>query len=260
MRLALAAIVVLLIAFVAVYAATRNLPGPNPPPGPCGAAGAGCPPPQTCVGGVCVDSALGGLIKAAQAPASALYSGLAELSAAFQLAYGPHVAGLSAAAAAAGLPTPDPSGLQKNLADGAADLAKLLHFYRAPGCDPTKSVACGYCAQIAALTPTTPGGIIISVAAASRAAAGQLLGGLGSVPAVASGIANLMATVQSEITARGMSIVQLPGILMWMNVLSADVQALNTAASSSGPLATAAADMARTGYDLYSHMLGGGSS
>jgi hypothetical protein len=239
------AIIIVLIILVGVFIATRGLPGPPPPIGPC-TKKSDCPPSQACVKGVCVDPALPGLILNAQAAAGALYGGLQAYTAAFATTYYQHA--LSLQAVAMGLSSPPLGTLQADLAAGGAAIQKYLNFLAKPSCNPQQG-SCGYYAQIMALTPSTPAGMIIVVVATAPSVATELAIATSAFPPAATDLGNVTSYVTADAAAKGVNLDA--NTQAWMNTVSGDIAALNGATGALTGLATA---LKQTGYALYSHL------
>lgn len=252
MNTALAAILVLAVVLIGVYVFTRGLPGPNPPVGPC-RSDADCPAPQTCADGVCSDPSLPGLIAAAQQAAGSLYSGVAAMAGGLQNTFYQDAVSLQAAAVAMGLSSPPLGSLQADVGASLADVTKVLTFYSKPGCDATRSVSCGYYAQMLAMTPQTPAGIIIAVAGSAPVAASELSVATTAFPTVAADLSNITQYVIADAVSKGKNL----DTNTWnlMNTVNQDAQTLNVAADPAGPLAAAATMVRQTGYALYAHMV-----
>ncbi len=246
------AVIVVLVILIGVYVVTRGLPGPNPPPGPC-KTNSDCPSPQTCVNGACVDTALPGLIQSAQQAIGALYGTLQNFSSAFANTYYQHATSLQAAAVAMGLSSPPLGSLQADLTAGQGDITKVLRYYNVPSCDPTRSTSCGYYAQMMAMTPSTPAGVILAVSGAAQSAVAELPVATAAFPPVAADLGDVVNFVTADAQAKGKSLDT--NTQNWVNTVNADIGALNDTTNPTGTLATQAKAVTQTGYALYSHML-----
>jgi len=245
------AVVVLLVILVGVYIMTRGLPQPLPPPGPC-ARDSDCPHPQSCLNGACTDAALPGLLSAAQEAARTLYGTLQAAGADFTGTYAQHAASLQASAAAMGLAPPPAAltaALGSDLASGIVAINKYSGVLLAPGCSPARSSACGYYAEIAALTPASQPGAIFAVAATAPGAAAEAPVATAAFPPVAGGLGNIAAFVRADAQARNKTLDS--NTQRWYDTVVAD------AAQASGyqsAITQQAAALQQTGYALYSHL------
>lgn len=254
MRGVVLAVIIALIILVGVYVATRRLPGPNPPVGPC-KQDSDCPPPQSCVKGVCIDLGLPALIKNAQGAIAGLYGTLHRLASDLAGKYPRYVRDLRVAAVEGGLGDPPSSSFAASLAASQAALAKVLVAYAVPGCNPANSTSCGYYAQMMAASTATPAGILLAVAGLAGPAVQVLPTATSTFGQLASTLDATVQWVKQAEEEHGVGVMN-PALKKYVNLLSDEVSRLNDAADPSGSLARQAASVRQTGYDLYSHILG----
>jgi hypothetical protein len=249
-------IIVLLVILIGVYAVTRGLPGPNPPLAPC-KQNSDCPAPQVCVSGTCADPALPGLIQAAQGAAQALYGALQTAATAYgsggSSPYLAHATSLQSAAIAMGLSSPPLGNLAADLTSGLADIAKYVNFLSVPGCDVTRSVACGYYAETMALTPATSPGVILAVANSASSTAAELPVTTAAFPPVVADLGNVTGFVTADAEAKNKGLDS--NTSYWLGVVGADTTQAN---GFTALLTQQAKAVAQTGWALYNHMLSGG--
>ena len=254
------AVILVLIVLITVYVNTRSLPSPNTPTGPC-YKNTDCQNSWTCINGVCTDTTLPILLNAAQQAATnlnaevqSLYSYINNIDdmigsvtseiVAINNSYEVSVSG--------GITVPLSNTLFNDTAAASAMIESVINYLTVPSCTPTPSSACGYIAQILALTPTSLSGNIIVTTSGTLSGVPSKLklitdGGLSSVTAdlqnFASQITSQISTITSTYQYKVAAVVN--GITSYINDINASVAAILN-------LGTA---MVQAGIDLYNHMV-----
>jgi hypothetical protein len=159
--------------------------------------------------------------------------------------------------------------LQAAVAAAAAAVASAMRALAKPGCDPSRSLACGYCAQASALTPTTSGGVLIAVGGGARSAVAQLAATLAALPSLTDAINNFLALTLAEFKETvhpilygglGPYYYNMPGALWALvpafqaatDAVHADISGL---AAAGAALTAQAAEVVRTGEGLHNYLL-----
>lgn len=280
------AIVLTIVVGAYLYAVTRPLPPPWSPPATCRSDG-DCPYPETCTvaTGVCQDVALPGLLAAAQAAAQRLWDAMQSVLSNFKTSYGPHaeafinwgygtvsapcptsaiqavVATLLPAAGTCSTSTfdsPSPAAMQATmaplLADLAAGVANINKFIQqvlaVPGCNPAKSTSCGYWSEIMALTPSSPPALIWSTGRQGQSVLTELPTVTQAFPPVLSDLRNLLNNSKMKDLLPASSYASLVADF----AISTDITQIG---GYEGVLTSLASEVARTGFALYDHFMGG---
>jgi hypothetical protein len=236
----LIATVVVMVILVIVFIATRTTPAPVPLMGPC-SSNYECPAPTTCVKGVCTDLDLTNLLTNAQIGARTLLSWLrvAQLDTSV---YSIHLARLQNDITSLGLSDVPPSMVNSLTTDIGA-VGTAARNYSALVTGPN-----GYATLITGVTPSSSLGEIFAASSMVSTIVAPSLPATSSISPLVSDLKNIIFAVNSDATAKGVSLSSLGS---W-TLINAD---LAEASGLAAQIANAVSLAQQTGNLLYNHLI-----